>query len=564
VDKDGNSYPTVVIGDLVWMAKNLNQETEKSLCYDRKPENCEKYGRLYVWKDAMWACPAGWRLPNKKEFESLIDMGIIEGKNYSAKKLKTKTGWTSDNGNDGNGWDDFGFAALPAGAFSYTEKKGAIFRGIDNSTAFWSSSLKGDRVYFMHLDRSNEADIYAEGNVDSWLAVSVRCVREATDEEKEQAAKKSAVAVQPEPNPVEEEPVENYPSVTIGALTWMSKNMDKKVKGSFCYDEDPRYCEKFGRLYTWKAASTVCPKGWDLPSKYDWDELFREVARFGRVGTALKSMDGWENDGGGKDFFGLRVLPSGVRLRGMSAQGIENPYEKIGERGHFWTSTTRGSDKAKFVVFADTSANVMEGVGDRYFGFSVRCVRIATREEREEAAELSDQIADQVAQSVLNSVDGRNSENEDGSARILVDERDGNRYNVMQVGNNTWMQDNLNFATGESFCYNNSSDACRESGRLYTWKAAQNACPNGWRLPSEDEANKMMASLSNFAVDFQARATGFRKDDGSFLFAGVYGYFWTKNGNNTKGRYWYWSAKDNSNKWLWGQKSSALSVRCIR
>ena len=70
---------------------------------------------------------------------------------------------------------------------------------------------------------------------------------------------------------------------------------------------------------------------------------------------------------------------------------------------------------------------------------------------------------------------------------MLTDNRDGKEYKVIKLGGNWWLAENFRFKDIGSFCYNNNPDNCTEYGRLYTWKACIEACPEGWRLPTEKD-----------------------------------------------------------------------------
>jgi uncharacterized protein (TIGR02145 family) len=78
----------------------------------------------------------------------------------------------------------------------------------------------------------------------------------------------------------------------------------------------------------------------------------------------------------------------------------------------------------------------------------------------------------------------------------FVDKRDGKAYNTVAVGNQVWTAENISFkpSGAQSWAYDNDENNSKKYGRLYTWKAAQEACPQGWRLPSE----KDWASLIDF------------------------------------------------------------------
>jgi len=169
--RDDQSYPVVDIGLQVWMAANLNYEMSGSYCSNSRIKTyCAKYGRIYSWQAAKNACPAGWHLPSKAEWESLI--AAVGGKSIAGRVLKSKTGWRDD----GNGTDDFGFNALPGGfGTSYSDfGYHIILDGLLGT--FWSSTESNhDKVYYMHLDYEDVATILIPRK--NW-GHSVRCVKD--------------------------------------------------------------------------------------------------------------------------------------------------------------------------------------------------------------------------------------------------------------------------------------------------------------------------------------------------------------------------------------------------
>ena len=140
-----------------------------------------------------------------------------------------------------------------------------------------------------------------------------------------------------------------YKMVTIGtgdkAQTWMAQNLDYEVTGSSCYNED---CSQYGRYYTWNAAinnSTpdvngniqgVCPDGWHLPTKGEWEQLISNVEENekGIAGMLLKDSVGWRGDKEykGTNATGFTALPAGYML-----SDTDRSDDK--QRAFFWSTT---------------------------------------------------------------------------------------------------------------------------------------------------------------------------------------------------------------------------------
>lgn len=82
----------------------------------------------------------------------------------------------------------------------------------------------------------------------------------------------------------------------------------------------------------------------------------------------------------------------------------------------------------------------------------------------------------------------------------FIDPRDGRRYRFVEIGNQTWMAENLDYNMSNSWWYDNSTANAEIYGRLYIWDAAMAACPPDWHLPSDAEWSQLTNYLGGESV----------------------------------------------------------------
>ncbi len=166
--RDGHVYDWVKIGDQVWMAENLAYEprTIGYMAYNNDENNVAIYGYLYTWELAQTMAPAGWHLPSKEEWRTLVD--YLGGKDAAYNKLLA-TG-TAHWGSPNDATNESGFTALPAG---YYDQRYDKFKFMGHLTMFHSTDESN--VALTLNQNFKEASI--EGKPLE-IVVPIRCVKD--------------------------------------------------------------------------------------------------------------------------------------------------------------------------------------------------------------------------------------------------------------------------------------------------------------------------------------------------------------------------------------------------
>jgi len=177
--RDGQTYPTVLIGTQCWMSANLNfgdridlsstpldNCSPEKYCYEDDFVSCNLKGGLYTWDEVMQyvttegaqgICLPGWHVPTEPEWQTLFDQ--FSGQAYAGDAIKT--GGAS------------GLEGLLTGVeFNYTE-----WHFADSTGFFWSSSSHGIEKAWAHGIHivNHGVSFYPSNNSN---AFSIRCLKD--------------------------------------------------------------------------------------------------------------------------------------------------------------------------------------------------------------------------------------------------------------------------------------------------------------------------------------------------------------------------------------------------
>jgi uncharacterized protein (TIGR02145 family) len=157
-----------------------------------------------------------------------------------------------------------------------------------------------------------------------------------------------------------------YRWVRIGNQIWMAENLAYKLNGTnWAYD-----LGTYGYVYTHDEACWVCPSGWHLPDRIEWQVLTDYLGGEAVAGNKMKSDHGWYGNGNGTNESGFDGLPGGYYYSFMKK------FNGVGKYGHWWTATRDRPETAWPITLGyDHSKGGSFLTERRDSGLSIRCIK---------------------------------------------------------------------------------------------------------------------------------------------------------------------------------------------
>lgn len=198
-----------------------------------------------------------------------------------------------------------------------------------------------------------------------------------------------------------------YSTVRIGNQTWMTENLKvthyangdpipqlsldndaewlTTTSGAYCdYADNSDNGNTYGHLYNWYAvndARGICPAGWHVPSKEEWETLINYLGGVYVAGGNLKATGTqyWKSPNyGATNVSGFNGLPCGIRSSNISSPSYTY-YVAMGYQGYWWIRGEYGDAPYSKLYYATaysawSSSEIFSDIL-KIGGIGVRCVK---------------------------------------------------------------------------------------------------------------------------------------------------------------------------------------------
>lgn len=203
--RNGKVYRFTVIGNMTWMSQNLDYKVPNSYCdtvYKDEGTHCGINGRFYTWTAAMQlrdaecgpgricggriryphqgVCPNGWHIPQKSEWEALVEIMGEEDIVYwdkSVDLLERDGAYPKD---------PYGFSALPTGIVDISWSSGEYNRigeytkwpeGFDTWSSTEADADKAELIFF-YANISYGGKVRLDAPFYKYSTRTIRCVKD--------------------------------------------------------------------------------------------------------------------------------------------------------------------------------------------------------------------------------------------------------------------------------------------------------------------------------------------------------------------------------------------------
>jgi uncharacterized protein (TIGR02145 family) len=330
------------------------------------------YGALYNWPSVSSGklCPAGWHVPGDAEWTVLTYH--LGGISFAGGKLKEAgtTHWLAPNLAATN---ETGFTALPGGYRSEN-----AFLDIGEYGSWWSSSeMKSMPLFAYHRSMKYNSSNLSQEYYPKVGGMSVRCLKDG----------------------LKDYDGNNYATIKVGDQEWMAENLktthyndgtpiplvtngtewENLETAGLCWYNNDEYSnkERYGALYNCYTMlnGDICPAGWRVPLRDEWQELIDHLGGVNVAGGKLKEAGTthWSDPNtGATNEIGFTALPGGSRYELMGT----GQFSGMNMIGYWWTAQGEGQGPEGYAAYLkNDNSNVGFELKNWGSGLSVRCMR---------------------------------------------------------------------------------------------------------------------------------------------------------------------------------------------
>ena len=151
-----------------------------------------------------------------------------------------------------------------------------------------------------------------------------------------------------------------YKTIKIGNQWWMAENLNYYTpEGSWCYNNDSLNCVKYGRLYDWETAKKICPRGWHLPTRAEFELLIENTEQNGTNAYVPLIKNG---SSGFDAILGGQLTSS-------------DAFFDLNSNGYYWTTSQDYLEHIWYFNFYNENGNLFFYFSKDVKALSVRCLK---------------------------------------------------------------------------------------------------------------------------------------------------------------------------------------------